>query len=303
MCNAATACLRLWAQAQVPVAVDLVAVHFPDAQRGWAVGHGGVILHTEDGGLSWRKQMDGRQLATLLIDHWRPLAADGEENPAAAFALMDAERFQEEGPGRPFLDVYFTDARTGYVAGAYNLLLRTQDGGDSWQVLSDRTDNPGGLHLNAVRVARDGRVYLAAEQGLLLQSPDPQGRFESIPTPYAGTWFGMVESEELILLFGLRGNAYVSGDRGVSWRKVDTGTDSTITAGTLMPDDRVVLVTLDGALLISDDPRSEPFTSLVPDTRMALYGVAPADGASVLVVGARGVSKVDLASGALRKPH
>src|SRR5262245_35617679 len=38
-----------WNQALVPVSVDLVAVHFPTKQQGWAVGHGGVILHSADG--------------------------------------------------------------------------------------------------------------------------------------------------------------------------------------------------------------------------------------------------------------
>ena len=37
-----------WTQAIVPVSVDLVAVHFPSAQKGWAVGHSGVVLATAD---------------------------------------------------------------------------------------------------------------------------------------------------------------------------------------------------------------------------------------------------------------
>ncbi|MDO6748847.1 WD40/YVTN/BNR-like repeat-containing protein, partial [Gilvimarinus sp. 1_MG-2023] len=48
-----------WQQAQVPVSVTLTAVSFADARHGWAVGHDGIILATEDGGLNWRKQLDG----------------------------------------------------------------------------------------------------------------------------------------------------------------------------------------------------------------------------------------------------
>ncbi|MFP3534509.1 YCF48-related protein, partial [Burkholderia sp. SIMBA_042] len=83
------------------------------------------------------------------------------------------------GPGRPFLDVRFKDALSGYAVGAYNLLLATENGGQSWQVLSDKTDNPGGLHFNAVRLGEAGQVYLAGEQGLLLQKNLQTGRFDS----------------------------------------------------------------------------------------------------------------------------
>ena len=34
---------KSWQQAKVPVSSDLVAVHFPTAQAGWAVGHDGVV--------------------------------------------------------------------------------------------------------------------------------------------------------------------------------------------------------------------------------------------------------------------
>ncbi len=39
-----------WRQAKVPVSVSLTAVQFVDAEQGWAVGHLGVVLHTQDGG-------------------------------------------------------------------------------------------------------------------------------------------------------------------------------------------------------------------------------------------------------------
>ena len=39
-----------WKQSAVPVSSDLTAVYFVDEKRGWAVGHDGVVLHTDDGG-------------------------------------------------------------------------------------------------------------------------------------------------------------------------------------------------------------------------------------------------------------
>ncbi|MFP3368578.1 MULTISPECIES: YCF48-related protein [unclassified Pseudomonas] len=284
-----------WHQAEVPVSVDLVAVHFPTPDQGWAVGHGGVILHSADGGKTWLKQLDGRALADLLIAYWKPLAAKADESDAGpSLALLDAERFKVEGPGRPFLDVRFKDALSGYAVGAYNLLLATENGGQSWQVLSDKTDNPGGLHFNAVRLGEAGQVYLAGEQGLLLQKNLQTGRFDSLSTPYSGTWFGMLEQGSRLLLFGLRGNVYVSHDQGQHWRKANTGTDNTITAATSLKDMQVVLVTQAGEVLMSEDSAAERFRPIVNPRAMPLYGVAPAGKAAVIAVGAGGVVNLEL---------
>jgi len=54
---------KSWVQATVPVSSDLVAVHFATPQKGWAVGHDGVVLQSADGGATWNKQFDGRTAA------------------------------------------------------------------------------------------------------------------------------------------------------------------------------------------------------------------------------------------------
>lgn len=288
---------KAWQQAEVPVSIDLVAVNFPTAQDGWAVGHGGVILHSADAGKTWNKQLDGRQLADLLIEHWKPLAEHAtEDEPSATFALQDAERFKEEGPGRPFLDVHFIDARTGYAVGAYNLLLETRDAGASWQVLSERADNPGGLHFNAVGEAPDGQLFLAGEQGMLLRGDPRNGRFQAVTTPYEGTWFGLLERDGLLLLFGLRGNAYVSHDQGMSWKRAATGSTSTLTSGALLADGRVALVSLKGEVLLSNDASGEQFGAVSIARPTPLYGIAPAGAQALIGVGAAGVTRIDLES-------
>lgn len=287
-----------WHQAKVPVSVDLVAVSFPSAEHGWAVGHGGVILRSLDGGRSWDTQLDGRRLADLLIAHWTPLAAQASETePGARLALQDAERFKDEGPGRPFLDVAFIDEQTGYAVGAYNLILMTTDAGAHWQVLSDRADNPSALHLNAVRLL-DRQAYLVGEQGLLLHENPATGHFEAIQTPYGGTWFGLLARPDLMLLFGLRGTAYASHDQGASWTRVDTGTQGTLNAGASLADGRVVLVTAEGRLLLSDDASAGHFRAVPVDSTQPLYGIATGQDATAVAVGAAGVRLFDLAADA-----
>ena len=170
-----------WRQASVPVGVSLTALQFVDARQGWAVGHPGVVLHSADGGATWSKQLDGIQAAALALR-----AAADAAGPDQARALADAQHLVDDGPDKPFLDLYFDSARTGYVLGAYNLLFKTGDGGATWQPWQQHVANPKGLHLYGMRGA-GGALYLVGEQGLLLRSTDQGASFNALATPYKGS--------------------------------------------------------------------------------------------------------------------
>ncbi len=287
-----------WQQAQVPVSTDLVALSFPTPQHGWAVGHGGVILHTADGGATWVRQFDGRQLPGMLTAHYQTKADAGDE--AALRGLADAARYKEDGPGQPFLAVWFEDERNGLAVGAYNLALRTSDGGRSWQVWNDRLDNPQGMHVYAALPVGDA-LWLAAEQGVLLKGPllsaaGDAGTYARVPTPYAGTFFGVTGQGNDVVAFGLRGNAVRSRDGGLTWVSLNTGTQSTLTGGVLLPDNRMALVTMGGeALMLS--PQSDQIQGTRIQPPMPLYGVTADRRGRLAFVGARG-AKVQAVPGA-----
>lgn len=279
---------KAWQQARVPVSTDLVALAFPTAQHGWAVGHGGVVLHTSDGGQTWSRQLDGRQIPDLLVSHFKPRADAGDEK--AAQALADAQRYREDGPGRPLLAVWFADERHGIAVGAYNLALRTEDGGRSWSVLGDQLDNPQGMHLYAITAAGSA-LWIAGEQGLLLKGPAasaPGATFSRVATPYSGSFFGVAAHGDTVLAFGLRGNAVRSTDAGQSWQSLDTGTQSTLTGGAVLPQGAIALVSASGELLVvPGGPADRPAKSRAAPA-MPLHGLASLDATHVVLVGARG---------------
>lgn len=72
---------------------DLFSVFFADHDHGWAVGGGGTILRTTDGGSSWTSQTRGSE---------------------------------------DLYDIHFVDANHGRIAGANGTIFRTNNGGDSW---------------------------------------------------------------------------------------------------------------------------------------------------------------------------
>jgi photosystem II stability/assembly factor-like uncharacterized protein len=242
-----------WTQANVPVSSDLVAVCFPTQNNGWAVGHDGVVLHSSDGGINWTKQLDGRMAAQIMVryykEHVPQSSTDGIE---PARLIKDIERFVEDGPDRPFLDVWFENDMDGYIVGAFNLIFKTQDGGKSWQPLSDRTDNPRILHFYSVKpVGKE--LFIAGEQGLVLKLDQKTGRFRAVKTPYTGTYFGVIGKPGVTIIYGLRGNAYRSLDGGKKWQKIETGLQMGIVGGTVTENGQIVLVGQSGNVLLSSD--------------------------------------------------
>lgn len=277
---------KQWKQAKVPVSVDLTAVHFPTAQLGWAVGHGGVILHSVDGGLTWRKKLDGRQVAALISSRYAGRAPTG--NDEAESVLDDARRLADEGPLHPFLDVWFEDEKTGYAVGAFNLILRTEDGGASWQPWMERTDNPNALHMYSVRSA-DGEVIIAGEQGLVLRLDRKAQRFEALPQPSRGSLFGVVVQRDALWVYGLRGNVFRSADTGRTWQQIALPTQSTLTGATALRDGRIVIASQGGRVLISA-AGGNAFTPLAVAHPMSYAGVAAVGDATIALVGLNGVS-------------
>lgn len=244
-----------WRQAPVPVSVSLTAVHFVDERHGWAVGHLGIVLHSGDGGETWIKQLDGIGAAQLVLKQAETRAQDAadDEREAAARNLRNARRLVDEGPDKPFLDVHFADTRTGYVLGAYNQVFRTDDGGLSWRPWHERVPNPDGFHLYGMSEAQ-GVLIVVGEQGTLLRSVDGGEHFEALQSPYAGSFFGVIsEPGGAFIAFGLRGNAFRSGDRGDTWQRVDTGQSESLSAGTVLADGSPALVSQAGAVLVSRD--------------------------------------------------
>lgn len=226
-----------WIQANVPTSVLFTGVSFANAQRGWAVGHHGVIVATSDGGLTWQRQLDGFQFIELQQNYWGNLveelesAIDASDDDAeieelewalenATFQAENADFAAEEGPTKPFLDVLALDANTVLVAGAYGTLLRSDDGGASWNLLDANVENPDGYHFNGLANGSE-YLFLAGEAGQIFRSADRGDSWEVLDSPYYGSFFGLhVDQSDRLWVAGLRGNIFMSDDQGETYTQI-----------------------------------------------------------------------------------
>lgn len=271
-----------WRQAaSVPVSVTLTAVQFANERSGWAVGHQGVVLKTEDGGERWTRQLDGAAAARLQLQE--------AETRGEAALLAEGQRAVAEGADKPLLTLHFANEREGWVAGAFNLLLATRDGGRTWESRSALVPNPKGAHLYAMQ--REGsELLIAGEQGLLVHSADGGQSFARIATPYNGSFFGVTrDAGGAWLVAGLRGNVLRSSDAGRSWTPLAGQVPVSVTG--LLRDERgtVWLANQAGQLFTTEADALKPAGSTAAQQPAGLLRLA--DG-TLLIAGWNGITRV-----------
>jgi photosystem II stability/assembly factor-like uncharacterized protein len=288
-----------WRQAMVPVSVLLTAVDFADAQHGWAVGHDGVVLHTQDGGDSWSLQLDGNRINALRVAQLDAelavLSQHAEADPQALdsleMALDDARYAVDDGPTMPLLDVWFADRLRGYVLGAYGQLLETRDGGNSWRSRGHTLPNPDRFHLNSLLKSAAGDLYIAGEAGLLLRSGDDGASWQALDSPYDGSLFALAEQDGLYVM-GLRGHLFHSPD-GDQWQAVELKSGATLN-NALAVDAKLVLLGQGGLLLAGDHTGFVPLAQA--RSRQSL-GAAVVAGQQLVLVGEGGIQRKPLPEG------
>jgi photosystem II stability/assembly factor-like uncharacterized protein len=266
-----------WRQAKsVPTRVMLTAVFFADAEYGWAVGHDETVLNTIDGGETWTRS------------HFAPESQ------------------------QPLLDLWFANRISGIAVGAYGAYLTTNDGGRHWASakfapprsvgkgaetsVSPADEPPPDYHLNRI-VGIGNRLYIAAEAGQLYRSDDRGANWRALPSPYDGSFFGLVPIRgDGLLAFGLRGHLFKSADAGETWTPLQTGTTAMLTDGIAINDLRVVICGLTGVLLVSGDA-GETFRLTQQEDRRGISALLPGKAGSVVVAGEGGVRVIRLESG------
>lgn len=227
---------------KVPVDFTLTSVSFIDDRQGWACGHGGTILHTEDGGETWSVQR-----TDTSVD-------------------------------QPLFAIHFTDALHGWAAGLWSLLLHTTDGGKTWDQIKlpvAEGQKRADLNLLSIFTGGDKVLYLTAEQGTVYRSADDGQHWDVLPTgSKASMWRGVATADGAIVVGGLGGKLLRSVDGGVHWDVLVSPTTGSIT-GLRADGQKIVASSLSGALLVSEDGGQrwrEMAAARLPLTALVLAG-------------------------------
>lgn len=285
-----------WRQiADVPTRSTLTGVAAVGS-RAWAVGHDGVILGSSDGGLTWSRQRAA------------PFDPDSDD----------------PHNGAPLLDVLFLDENHGFAIGAYALMLRTRDGGATWEQVALSAPDAGldevaveddpeaaavdddswtmsaedvaieeesDPHLNAIARTGDGSLFIVAERGAAFRSTDAGETWQRLSLPYDGSMFGVIGYEDRhVLAFGLRGNVLESRDLGDTWAEIQSNSDLSLMGGAGWNDGGAVLVGANGVVLTRTDGGANLLRHAHPDGAVLSSVLVLAPNGALVVAGENGVS-------------
>ncbi len=261
---------------KMPVKLLLTAVSFPTPEKGWVVGYDGVVLNSEDGGITWQTQV--------------PPAPDNTDT-------------------EPFFTVKFLDEKRGLAAGAYGTLSITRDGGLTWvhSTIPSPAGEPENRHIYSLVPIGGGSIMAVGESGepgdnqevsqpgLLYRSNDAGASWSAMNSPYKGNLLGGLSlGGGRIMIFGLRGHVFASNDDGGSWRQVATETTASIFGALQDSPDTVFLFGSEGTMLRYrwGEATAEALATGDDITRTYLAGLPLEDNKTLLMVGNDGVDSL-----------
>lgn len=237
---------------------------------------------------------------------------------------------QSEVPTRATLTgVFFHDEKLGWAVGHDAVILRTTDGGASWERVhwAPEEESPfldvwfadattgyaigaygsfyvtrdGGdswsfepisdydYHLNAIESAGGGLLYVAAEAGFAYRSDDRGETWTELEPPYVGSFFGVLSLADKSVL--------LFGLRGHLYRSEDAGeTWELIETGTtamlnsgLQLEDGTVVVAGLGGVVLISTDGGVSFELHRQEDRSGIQKILDAGGGRLLLVGESGI--------------
>lgn len=207
----------------------------------YGVGYDGKIYHYNDAAGDWQRFQSPawewlQQIAFATPDKAFIVTGEGYRagklfrmDPAFNFSLVDTFEFQ-------LADIQFPDNRTGYVSG-YGAVLKTADGGDSWQLQHVKGD-----FFRAISCVGPDLVWIVGYNGTIIHTADGGQHWDKQRNG----------DNPLLKKYRLRAvyfkdsrTGYAAGDKGLVLKTTDGGahwseferfTDNDIKCMTMHPD-------------------------------------------------------------------
>jgi len=162
--------------------IELYSVRFSSKKKGWVVGSvskkdrvvDSVLVYTDDGGETWRRQRAPSRLELIHIDFvsdkrgW--IVGDGG---TILFTRDGGQSWtqQKAGVTGTLYHVDFRNDKDGWVVGERGMILRTSDGGETWIAAPANVK----VTLLSVQFISDDEGWAVGRGGTILRTND-QGK-------------------------------------------------------------------------------------------------------------------------------
>ncbi len=264
-----------WEVQKSGTAKTLRGVSFADNLNGWAVGDGGTVLHTADGGGTWTSQksgVTGNLLSVCFVNStagWASGAAgtvlsttDGGATWKALTSDVDFD----------LKSIRFADTQKGWTAGVF--VLRTLDRGESW-IPNMSLGNP----FNALYFPDSINGRAVREGGLIMKSGDGGANWAEQTSGTANnlTAVHFVNADNGYAV-GAAGTILSTGNGGAAWSLKSSGVSDDLNGVWFVSAAKGWVAGDAGTILYTDDS-GNTWTDESVGTK-AFYGLCFADDAT-----------------------
>ncbi len=203
---------QCWIDQNSGTTAYLSDVHFIDAQRGWAAGVNGTLLHTTNGGSTWNRQSTGTMASInglYFLDANTGWAVTSQGDVLHTTNGGNSWTNQSSPTSEALEDLYFSDTSNGWAIGVCGTLLSTSNGGTNWTLHPDN----GLVDANLTAIA------LSGQQGIITTS-----NTSILRTTDGGENWSLVNPGNTSGLFGvaMEGSTAIAVGATV-WRSTDGG--------------------------------------------------------------------------------
>lgn len=276
-----------WKTVRIGASEDLVAVFFTSSDRGFVAGDKGYFNFTLDGGKTWIKQFiktdenineiyfRNNDNGYIVAGKQMFLTADGGRSWTQT-TIYRAGDFVNLTP--EFLSINFADKKRGVIIGsllnkdgnvADSLVMRTEDGGNSWQ----RVRVPSKTELYDLDFADSSHGWIVGDKGLILATFDGGANWQiqtsGTDKPLYSIDFRDADEGYAV---GGKGTILRTQNGGQSWESVKTNFPNTFLRVNFADDKNGWIVGYGGTILRSSD-KGRSWIKQESGTKENLYGL------------------------------
>ena len=155
---------NFWEQLSEGVRNGLFDVFFIDEKEGWCVGTFGCILHTLNGGKTWEEQISNTDSTLFKVKFLNNLEGWIVGHYVVLHTIDGGKKWEIRNDFYWwFVDIDFFDEKNGLLIERFGAVLRTSDGGTSWQPVNNK---PLSGRLTSIAIINENEAWIGGSQGL-----------------------------------------------------------------------------------------------------------------------------------------
>ncbi len=224
---------------------------------GIAVGAGGAVLESADGGKTWKSAPPVTEVSLLStsVDQGAALAV----GQLGVIVRMDGDgkwQKMDSGTQSRLLSVKVNSHGNAVAVGAFGTVLKSDDGGEHWASIAPAnwTDfaeqEP---HLYIADIDDNGVITIGGEYGLLLRSSDSGAHWQILHKGEASLFSMQLRADGNGYAVGQNGTVLHTADHGASWDEVKVDTGANLLGVCAAADGHVVVTGMHDMLVSSDN--------------------------------------------------